>query len=317
MTRLRLSLGCQRCLMWGVSDGGEMLIGSLFAGIGGLERGLEAVIPGARTIWQVEQDPFARRVLAKHWPEADRSITDVREVTKETVQRPDLCCGGFPCQDISTAGGDGSGLDGERSGLWFEFARIIGELRPRYVVLENVSAIRARGMDRVLGDLAALGYGCIWDCIPAAAVGARHVRDRWFCIGWSEEVAHPERNGRLEGSKIPQERKPVAALCGGDGRRGPFRGWIKDSGRWSTQPRLGSLAYGVPKGLPRLGVEAWEDGVPRIVAGKVPDRVSKLRCLGNAVVPQVAEVLGHAINQIETCRTTKEDRPQWRTTQQN
>ena len=177
----------------------ELTIGSLFAGIGGLELGLERAIPGARTIWQVEQDPYARRVLAKHWPQANRSVTDVKEAGAHNLARPDIISGGFPCQDISLAGA-GAGIEGERSGLWSEFARIIGELRPRFVVLENVSAIRARGLGTVLGPgLAALGYAALWDCIPASALGAPHRRDRWFCVAYANGAKLREQPGRLGG----------------------------------------------------------------------------------------------------------------------
>src|SRR6185312_32662 len=108
-----------------------MTVGSLFAGIGGFDLGFERA--GFEIKWQVEIDPFCRAVLAKHWPDV-RRYEDVRTVGAE-LERVDVVCGGFPCQDISFAG-DGAGLDGERSGLWREFSRLIGELRPRYVVVE-------------------------------------------------------------------------------------------------------------------------------------------------------------------------------------
>ena len=157
-------------------------------------------------------------MLAKHWPgvpiyddvrtltaarlaadgiaaplaDAGRLGCDSRAAAAEREARPsgiDLICGGFPCQDISTSPAQGAGIDGERSGLWSEYARLIGEVRPRYVVVENVAALLARGLGRVLGDLAALGYDAEWDCIPASAVGAPHRRDRvWI-------VAYPEHNG--------------------------------------------------------------------------------------------------------------------------
>lgn len=130
-----------------------LTVGSLFSGIGGLELGLERA--GMRTVWQVEQNEYCRKVLAKHWPDVQRFI-DVREVGAHNLPPVDLICGGFPCQDISNAG-TMEGLAGERSGLWSEYARIVRELRPRYVVVENVSALLARGIGCVLGDLAGLG----------------------------------------------------------------------------------------------------------------------------------------------------------------
>jgi len=128
---------------------------SLFAGIGGLELGLERAGLGT-TRWQVEIEPFNRKVLAAHWPDAER-FADVRDVSSADFPGCDVICGGFPCQDISSAG-KGEGIDGQRSGLWREFARLIGEIRPRIVVVENVPDLAVRGLGRVLGDLCALGY---------------------------------------------------------------------------------------------------------------------------------------------------------------
>jgi DNA (cytosine-5)-methyltransferase 1 len=118
-----------------------MRIGSLFSGIGGLELGLEWSGVG-HTVWQVEREPFCRAVLAKHWPAAER-FDDVRTVGKANLAPVDLICGGFPCQDVSSAG-KGAGLAGERSGLWREFARILGELQPGWVVVENVAGGAAK-----------------------------------------------------------------------------------------------------------------------------------------------------------------------------
>ncbi len=167
-----------------------LTIGSLFSGIAGLELGLERAL-GARVLWQAENDLFCRAVLAQHYPGAKR-YADVRDVTADSAERVDILCGGFPCQDISLAG-KGEGLDGARSGLWTQYARIVGELRPRYVVVENVAALLIRGVDRVLGDLAALGYDAWWDCIPAAAVGAPHRRDRLYMVAW--RVSDSQRDG--------------------------------------------------------------------------------------------------------------------------
>jgi len=164
-------------------------IGSLFSGIGGLDLGLERAT-GARTIWNCEQDEFCRKVLAKHWPDATQ-YTDVHDID-EHVAPVDLICGGFPCQNLSVAG-DRTGLAGEKSGLWHEYARIIRLLRPRFVFVENVPALRTLvsddGLGRVLGDLAESGYDTEWDCVPAAAVGAPHVRDRIFILAWRRDVA--------------------------------------------------------------------------------------------------------------------------------
>jgi DNA (cytosine-5)-methyltransferase 1 len=106
----------------------------------------------------------------------------------------DLLCGGFPCQDISLAG-RGAGIEGERSSLWFEFARLIRELEPRWIVVENVPALTSRGLDRVLRDLAESGYDAEWDCLPASAFGAPHRRDRIWIVAYSQESGREARSG--------------------------------------------------------------------------------------------------------------------------
>jgi DNA (cytosine-5)-methyltransferase 1 len=115
-----------------------LTVGSLFSGIGGIELGLEAT-GGFRTIWQVEIDPYCRRILEKHWPEVPK-YGDITKLSSDDLERPDLLAGGFPCQDLSTAGLR-AGLSGSRSGLWREFLRLIRDLRPRYVLVENVAAL--------------------------------------------------------------------------------------------------------------------------------------------------------------------------------
>jgi DNA (cytosine-5)-methyltransferase 1 len=233
----------------------------LFSGIGGFSLGLERA--GMQTVAFCEIDPFCRRVLKKHWPHVP-CYEDVRTLTAEQLRAdgvvPDVICGGFPCQDISFAG-PGAGLDGDRSGLWFEYARIVGEVRPRFVIVENVSALLDRGMGDVLGTLAALGYDAEWHCIPASAVGAVHARDRvWI-------VAHTERD-ELQGRSL------VAAA-------------------WQGQPRAEQLSGLL---LPRLEDEVsaarvWRErhGVP---AGL---DVARNRAIGNSVVPQIPEIIGKAI----------------------
>ena len=125
-------------------------LGSLFSGIGGFELGLERAIPNLETVWQVEQDKFCQKILHKHWPNA-LIYDDVCTVGKHNLEPVDIICGGFPCQDISTAGKQG-GIHAERSGLWWEMHRIIGDLRPRVAVLENVPNLITLGMPEVLGS---------------------------------------------------------------------------------------------------------------------------------------------------------------------
>jgi len=171
-----------------------LTVGSLFSGIGGLDLGLEWA--GFETKWFCEIEQFPQKVLKKHWPEVP-IYNDVRQITTDTVIPVDVIVGGFPCQDISWAG-LGRGIDynlseqeGTRSGLWWEMWRVIRDLRPRYVIAENVPALTHRGLDIVLGSLAKIGYDAEWQTISAASVGAPHIRERVFI------VAH-RNNGGME-----------------------------------------------------------------------------------------------------------------------
>jgi DNA (cytosine-5)-methyltransferase 1 len=161
-------------------------IGSLFAGIGGFD--LAARWMGWETAWFSEIDPYASAVLAKHWPGVPNH-GDITKIDFTQVEPVDMLCGGFPCQDISNAG-KRKGIGGERSGLWSEYARAIGELRPRYVVVENVAALLVRGLERVLGDLAALGYDAEWTVLSAADVGAPHLRERLWITAYPNGVEY-------------------------------------------------------------------------------------------------------------------------------
>ncbi len=227
---------------------------SLFAGIGGFDLGFERA--GMTCVAQVENDPYCNRVLAKHWPDVPR-WGDITKLDPAELPEHELMCGGFPCQDISNAG-KRAGIDGERSGLWSEYVRLIRAVRPRIVVVENVAALLTRGLDRVLGDLAACGYHAEWDCIRSGDIGTHFIGDRLYLI------ASPHRI-RLQ--------------------------WLRAlsvaSFPWTTR-QLERLL----ESEAQLGVPAGSRG--RISDG-VPNRVDRLRGLGNAVVPAVAEVVGRAI----------------------
>lgn len=242
---------------------------SLFAGIGGMDLGLERA--GMRCVAQVEIDDYATRVLAKHWPDVPR-FRDVRDVGAHNLPAADLICGGFPCQDISFAGW-GKGLKGERSGLWYEYARIISELRPQYVLVENVTALLHRGLSEVLSTLSEIGYDAEWECIPAASIGAPHIRDRVFLL------AYPTGDGRDVLRRKAFTDEP------GDS---PYMGWTKK--KWGARGQDFTLAS--RHCIQRL----WspQPGVQRVLDG-VPYRMDRLRGLGNAVVPQVAEYIGRRI----------------------
>jgi DNA (cytosine-5)-methyltransferase 1 len=297
------------------------LIGSLFSGIGGLELGLESAGLGP-VAWQVEQDPFCRAVLARHWPEADRSVTDVRAAGAATLPRVDLLCGGFPCQDLSFAG-KGAGLAGERSGLWFEFARIVRELRPRCAVVENVAALLSRGLGTVLGDLAAAGYDARWRCIRASDVGAPHRRERLFIVAFRRDsVADAERDElrelgqRLSGGRAGELRPRGDAELGGSsegmadaasagrsraerrGAEGERTRSIDGGGGEGTEPTVehgGRRLPGRWPAPPGQEQHPWE--APRTAKG-VRDRADRLRALGNAVVPVVGREIGLWIREL-------------------
>lgn len=267
-----------------------MTIGSLFSGIGGLELGLERAGLGP-VRWQVEIDPWCRGVLAMHWPAAAR-YDDVRRVGASNLEPVEVICGGFPCQDISQAG-KGAGLSGHRSGLWAEFARVIGELRPRAVVVENVRALVARGLDRVVSDLDGLGYRVEGRIIAARDVGAPHRRERLFLVAARVADADGERV-RLEQQRVPG-RRARGLRDGGEGE--PVH---RGAARWrDPEPCVGRGAHGVPGRVdrwpsrPGYAPAVWEP--PRATTVSQPTSARRLHALGNAVVPQVAEVVGRRV----------------------
>jgi DNA (cytosine-5)-methyltransferase 1 len=159
-----------------------------------------------QTVWQVEFDDWARGKLEENFPHTEK-FKDVREVGKYNLRSVDLIAGGFPCQDISI-GGAKLGLDGKRSGLWFEFHRILCELRPRYALIENVSNLLVLGLNRVLSDLAGSGFDAEWQMLPGAAFGSPDERERLFIF------AHPRGEGLprcfYEGSLRIEQRRTSA-----------------------------------------------------------------------------------------------------------
>jgi DNA (cytosine-5)-methyltransferase 1 len=226
------------------------------------------------------------------------------------------------CQDISLAG-KGAGIDGERSGLWSEYARLIRELRPRYVIVENVAALLGRGLGTVLGDLAASGYDAEWDCIPAEAIGAPHERDRLYLVAYPHGGGKLQPQGRVGevGRWAGDVHQEVSdALRGGCGSRRPWRP-VRD-GQWQhrASPAASQSANADRQGLPiardaravgpstgriltgaapdRVDWWATEPNVVRMVHG-LPGRVDRIRGLGNAVIPQIPEWIGRRILAVE------------------
>lgn len=273
-------------------DAPTLTVGSLFSGVGGLDLGLERA--GMRVAWQVEIDDYATRVLARHWPDVPR-FRDVRECGRHNLAPVDLVAGGFPCQPHSLAGKRSA--SGDDRDLWGEFARILRELKPRWVVAENVpgllSSEAGRFFGRVLRDLAASGYDAEWDCLPAAAFGAPHLRDRVFL------VAHARGKQPSQQSQ-PQSEGSAAADTGGAGVLRPVaNGHSRGGTRSALKPQVQAAVFVRPDlvgcGGSHFGA-AWqaEPNVDRMADG-FPGRVDRIRGLGNAVVPQVAEYVGRRI----------------------
>lgn len=266
---------------------GQLTVGSLFSGIGGLDLGLERA--GMRVVWQSEIDDYASRVLAKHWPDVP-NLGDIKLIDWGAVERPDVICGGYPCQPFSTAG-KRKGEEDERH-LWPWVREAISRLRPRYAILENVRGHLSLGGTTVIGELASIGYDAEWRVISAASVGANHRRDRVFI------VAYPGHD------RSQRKRKPIGteAKHSGLGRGCTDVAYTSRSIRGFTESQCLGAVFGQVAELGECGgaarsVSDWwevEPGVGRVADG-IPNRVDRLRGLGNAVVPQVAEVVGRLV----------------------
>jgi DNA (cytosine-5)-methyltransferase 1 len=235
----------------------------LFSGIGGPALGFQRA--GIETTAFCEIDPYCVRILNKNFPDVpvygDIAGLTGKKLTDDGIAIPDIIAGGFPCQDISEAGSR-SGLRGERSGLWFQYLRLIDELRPRMVVAENVEALRDRGLDEVLWGLDSIRYDAEWHCIPACAVGAPHIRDRiWVMayprgLGLQGEYGKGFAPGDAFGGGYVQPRRILTAIA-------------KEN--WTPEPRVARVADGIP------------------------NQVDRIKTLGNASLPQISEQIGHAV----------------------
>ena len=296
-------------------------VGSCFAGIGGFELGLEWAFDAHgidhKVKWQIEQNTFCQRILKKHWP--DSVIYDDIKTTKE-IEPVHIMIGGFPCTDISIAGKQKGIEHGEKSSLWFEMLRIIGDIRPQIVVLENVPAITRVGGSKVVGGLAAIGYDCEWTIISARQFGAPHLRKRWFCIATDSESNNDQRNTESMGNKIKQAKKQKICAefacettnyrkireCNKQTSQRTL--FITDSKSVSNDRRINRRLFDA-KGSgqsqhAKIGnsdqnetrsdtTNAWRDFPTQspFCDGNdgVSDRVARLRALGNAIVPQCSE----------------------------
>jgi DNA (cytosine-5)-methyltransferase 1 len=235
-------------------------VGSLFSGIGGLDLGLERA--GMKVIWQSEIDPFASKVLKKHWPKVT-NYGDIKQIDWAKVKRPDIICGGYPCQPFSLAG-QRKGIEDPRH-LWPWVRDAISALSPTYAILENVRGHLSMGGLRVIGDLTDIGYNAEWRIVSAAGVGAPHKRERVIIVAYPHDrkLGDIDQRGIDEGTYGQRRKVFVSDRPSGSARR--------TNGNWLSEPSLDRVANGVP------------------------DRVDRLRGLGNAVVPQLAEYVGRLI----------------------
>jgi DNA (cytosine-5)-methyltransferase 1 len=241
----------------------------LFSGIGGFSLGLERT-GGFQTVAFCEIDPFCRKVLKKHWPEVPQ-YDDIRTLTADRLAADgitvDAICGGFPCQDLSICG-SGLGLAGERSGLWHEYARLIRELRPKFIFVENSPEMLDGWLGDILGPLAALGYDAEWEIIPASAVGAPHRRNRVWVTAYPVGFGQSQQGGFVNAVRSAPDA-------------------YREANRLVDAVQRGELPF----------VCGRHDGVP--------EPLDSLRALGNAVVPQVVESLGCAVLAAEGWTTEK------------
>lgn len=332
-----------------------MNILDLFSGIGGFSLGLERA--GMKTVAFCEVDKKCQQVLKKHWPGVP-IFDDVSNLKGEDIEETiDIICGGFPCQDISLAG-KGAGLEGKRSGLWSEFKRLIEEIKPKYAIIENVSALRSRGLDQVLREISEIGYDAEWHCITASSIGAPHRRDRIWIVAYphinsdnqEKRGSYCTQDGVSEVSRSLHssswELSGTGDLLRGDtlcghiktnstvsntnsaGRRESNQEMERGSSEQLDSSSIQSSQDVSNTNLPRLerwlsdGIassQGWEESsdgcttersvrwrrgrngewtsepsVGRVVNG-FPGRVDRLKQLGNAVVPQIPELIGRAI----------------------
>lgn len=282
-----------------------MKVLDLFSGIGGFSLGLERA--GFETVAFCEIDKACHGVLKKHWPKVP-IVDDVSKLDGYTLQqtlgRIDVICGGFPCQDISVAGKKKGLIDesgnATRSGLWFQYKRIIGEIQPRYVIIENVANLRSNGLVTVLQDLWSLGYDAEWHIISARSVGACHLRERIWII------AYPNSTG-LESSRAKQFSTRTKRCSSEEISRAnqspntdnlrlwkPFAAEEEKSIWWAEATSSFRDWWEIESDICRV-----DDGISAKL--DTPERVRKERIkqLGNSIVPQIAELIGKSIMEYE------------------
>ena len=261
-------------------------VGSLFSGAGLCDLGLHWA--GFRHQWFCEIDPFCRAVLARHWPSIP-IYEDIKGMKGSELPPVDVFCGGFPCQDVSSGGLRAGIKEGTRSGLWLEYARLIGEARPRYVIIENVRGLLSRGVELVLQDLAEIGYDAEWEVLSASALGAPHRRERVFI------VAFPHGNGPDAEHRL---LSPLQRIVGEIDQPFGILAWlgIRIVGQSREAVRHaypGPVLYQVDDGCTeRLDYPVNVPPVPRQV---LPEWRRRLKALGNGILPQQVYAVGACI----------------------
>ena len=274
----------------------------LFSGIGGIGLALEQWV---RTVAYCERERYAQGVLLSRMQSGEIDTApiwdDVTTLRGNMLPRIDIIFGGFPCQDISVAGA-GRGLEGERSGLFFEIVRLIKECQPRFVFLENVPAIRTRGGERVVKELAKIGYDCRWTTISAASVGAPHKRERWFLLAHASNGGRGKLLQQIEELRISEQTNTwsngeIQSLANSNGMRKLSKQGKHDriSNRSKKVSNTSSKRLERHRQKPiRIKTKlhyacdnSWwavEPSVGRVANG-IPNRVHRIKCLGNGVVP--------------------------------
>lgn len=276
-----------------------MRVLDLFSGIGGFSLGLEAA--GFETVAFSEIEEFPISVLKKHWPQIP-NLGDITKLTKENIYERvgniDVICGGFPCQSVSIAGRKAGFEDRKKSGLWYEYKRLIEEIKPRWVIIENVRNLLNIGFAEVLQDLCNLGYDAEWEVISARSCGARHLRERIWIVAYpsSEQVVGvrqiwSERENTSEFVNDGEPRDARAMANSNLPRLWPTfateeeaqRRWAEAtaciSAKWETRPSFRGVVDGLSPRMER-------------------HRRERVKSLGNSIVPQIAYLIGKRIMEV-------------------
>lgn len=273
----------------------------LFSGIGGFRLGAEWAGVKFEHEFYSDIEPFANKVYAKHFPQSIQ-LGDVQQINgtklKEQYGNDWIITGGFPCQDISIAG-KGIGISGERSGLWFEMQRILGELRPRYAIMENVPALTFRGLDRVLGSLADIRYDAEWTTVSARDVGASHLRKRIWIIAYTQKQqgkmrdSEPSKPEQMQFGRINSKNE----LSDTNQKRQEWNHEFKNRQQLSRRRNARSELATFDKLLTtnrERNAKQWqrtfEPEFVRVVNG-IPNQLDRIGACGNSIVPQIAEII--------------------------